>query len=297
MKKIMIIIKIFILLFFISIIVELSFYVYAFITPKFSINSSKDIIYYDKNNNDIFEMSKENNYVKLDNISDNIKNAIISIEDKNFYSHKGFDYLRIVKAMFINITSGKIKQGASTISQQFVKNLYLSFDKTWKRKLEEAYLTIELETHYSKDEIFEGYLNTIDFGAGNYGIKQASNYYFNKEPSELTLEEASIIVGIPKSPTYYNPIINYKNAKRRQLEVLNSMYKNKYISKEDVNKYYNKKLNFYGKYNKNELSSIYYYRDAVLNEMSTIKEIPKSLLDINGLRIYTNLDLDVQKLL
>ena len=297
MKKIMIIIKIFILLFFISIIVELSFYVYAFITPKFSINSSKDIIYYDKNNNDIFEMNKENNYVKLDNISDNIKNAIISIEDKNFYSHKGFDYLRIVKAMFINITSGKIKQGASTISQQFVKNLYLSFDKTWKRKLEEAYLTIELETHYSKDEIFEGYLNTIDFGAGNYGIKQASNYYFNKEPSELTLEEASIIVGIPKSPTYYNPIINYKNAKRRQLEVLNSMYKNKYISKEDVNKYYNKKLNFYGKYNKNELSSIYYYRDAVLNEMSTIKEIPKSLLDINGLKIYTNLDLDVQKLL
>ena len=297
MKKIIIFVKSLILFSFISIISILSLYVYAFITPKFTINSQKDIMYYDKNNNDIFYENNENNYVKLNNINENIKNAIISIEDKNFYTHKGFDFLRILKAMIINLTSGKIKQGASTISQQYVKNLYLTFDKTWKRKIEEAYLTIELETHYSKDEILEGYLNTIDFGGGNYGIKQASNYYFNKDPIDLTLEEASIIVGIPKSPSYYNPIINYNNSKKRQLEVLNSMYKNGYISKEDVNIIYNKKLVFYGKHNKSELSNIYYYRDAIINEMSKIKSIPKSLLNINGLKIYTNLDIDVQKLL
>ncbi len=296
MKKLLFIIKLFILLFFITIIVCLGLYVYAFITPKFNINSNDSIYFYDKYGNDIF-VNNDNNYVKLEDINENVINAIISIEDKNFYKHKGFDIFRIIKALFINLKSHSIKQGASTISQQYVKNLYLTFDKTWKRKIEEAILTIELETHYSKDEILEGYLNTIDFGAGNYGIKEASNYYFNKEPKDLTIEEATILVGIPKSPTYYNPILNYNNAKKRQKDVLNSMYKNKYIRKEDINKIYNKNLSFYGKYNKTELSSVYYYKDAVLNEMSNIKEIPSSVIQTDGIKIYTNLDIDVQKLL
>lgn len=296
MKKIMFIIKLFILLFFITIISIMSIYVYAFITPKFNINTISNISYYDKDGNDIF-LNKEDNYVKLNDINDNVKNAIISIEDKNFYHHNGFDILRIIKAMFINITSGQIKQGASTISQQYVKNLYLTFEKTWKRKIEEAYLTIELETHYSKDEILEGYLNTIDFGAGNYGIKEASNYYFNKEPNELSLNEATLLVGIPRSPSYYNPILNYDNAKKRQKEVLNSMYKNGYINKNDIDKIYNESVSFYGKKDKEELSSVYYYKEAVLNELSNIKEIPKSILDNNKIKIYTNLNIDVQKLL
>jgi len=296
MKKIMFIIKVLFLLIFITIILITSLYVYAYITPKISINSISTISYYDKNGNDIF-LNKENNYVKLSDINENVKNAIISVEDKNFYKHNGFDILRIIKAMFINITSGQIKQGASTISQQYVKNLYLTFDKTWKRKIEEAYLTIKLESHYSKDEILEGYLNTIDFGAGNYGIKEASNYYFNKEPNELSLEEATIIVGIPKSPSYYNPITNFKHAKKRQLDVLNSMYKNKYISKKDVNNIYKKKLTFHAEYNKQELSSLYYYKDAVLNELSNLHAIPSSLIDLERLKIYTNLDIDIQKTL
>ena len=213
MKKITFFIKTIILLFFTIIIVYMALVVYAFITPKFNINTTDNIIYYDKYENDIFSQNNEN-YVKLEDIDENVINSIISIEDKNFYHHKGFDLLRIIKAMIINISSGKIKQGASTISQQYVKNLYLSFDKTWKRKLEEAILTIELETHYTKDEILEGYLNTIDFGSGNYGIKKASNYYFNKEPKDLTIEEATLLVGIPKSPNYYNPTTNYQNAKK-----------------------------------------------------------------------------------
>ena len=294
MNKISLLIKIFILLLFTIIIVSLGLYVYAFITPKFTINTQDNILFYDKYGNNMFENNNDK-YVSLNNINDNVKNAIISIEDKNFYNHKGFDFLRIIKAIFINIFSGEIKQGASTISQQYVKNLYLSFDKTWKRKIKEAYLTIELETHYTKDEILEGYLNTIDFGAGNYGIKSASNYYFNKEPYDLSLEEATILVGIPKSPTYYNPIINYDNAKKRQKEVLISMYKNNYITKKDVNNIYNKTITFYGKYKENELSSVNYYKDAVINELSTINEIPHSLLESNSIKIYTNLDINVQK--
>ncbi len=295
MKKILILLKIFIFSFFTFIIVYLSLYVYAFITPKFQINTSKNIIYYDKNNDDIFSENLNNDYVKLSDITNFTKNAIISIEDKNFYNHRGFDYPRILKAMIINIKSGKIKQGASTISQQYIKNLYLTFDKTWERKIEEAFLTLELETHYSKNEILEGYLNTIDFGGGNYGIKEASKYYFNKNPKELTKAEASILVGIPKSPNYYNPIFNYKNAKNRQYSVLKSMVNNRYISENEMKKIYNEKISFYGKSDKVELSSVYYYKDAVMDEMKNIKQIPKTMLETDELNIYTNLDKNVQK--
>lgn len=295
MKKILILLKIFIFSFFTFIIVYLSLYVYAFITPKFQINTSKKIIYYDKNNDDIFSENLNNDYVKLSDITNFTKNAIISIEDKNFYNHRGFDYPRILKAMIINIKSGKIKQGASTISQQYIKNLYLTFDKTWERKIEEAFLTLELETHYSKNEILEGYLNTIDFGGGNYGIKEASKYYFNKNPKELTKAEASILVGIPKSPNYYNPIFNYKNAKDRQYSVLKSMVNNRYISENEMKKIYNEKISFYGKSDKVELSSVYYYKDAVMDEMKNIKQIPKTMLETDELNIYTNLDKNVQK--
>ena len=295
MKKILLLTKIFIFSFFSIIIIILSLYAYAFITPKFNINTSKSITYYDKYGNDLFQEREKNDFVELSNISDYVKTAIVSIEDKNFYNHKGFDYLRIAKAMFVNLKSKKIKEGASTISQQYIKNLYLTFDKTWERKIQEALLTFELETHYSKNEILEGYLNTIDFGAGNYGIKEASKYYFNKEPKDLTLAEASIIVGIPKNPSYYNPIAHYENAKDRQKDVLYSMVKNKLISTDEMNKAYNEELKFYGKNDKVELSSIYYYKDAVLKELSNIKEIPSSLLDMEGLKIYTNLDKDVQK--
>ncbi len=152
MKKCLLFLRILVVLFFTIIIFILSLYVYAFITPKVNINEIDKIVLLDKDGNDIFNKDY-NNYVKLNDINDNIKNAIISIEDKNFYSHKGFDILRIIKALIINIKSKNIEQGASTISQQYVKNLYLTFDKTWKRKIEEAILTIRIEMHYTKDEI------------------------------------------------------------------------------------------------------------------------------------------------
>ncbi len=295
MKKIIFILKLTTLFMFFSIIVYLGLYVYAFITPKLYINNSDSIIIYDKYGENIFDNNETSDYTKLNNISPYVKNAIIATEDKKFYNHNGFDFLRIIKAMLVNIKSGELRQGASTISQQYIKNLYLTFDKTWQRKIEEAFLTIELETHYNKDEILEGYLNTIDFGAGNYGIKQASNYYFNKEPNELSIEEATLLVGIPKNPSYYNPISNYKNAKNRQKDVLYSMYRNGYIKEKDIENIYNKELVFYAKSTKSELSSVFYYKDAVLSEMANIKTIPNLLVDNEEIKIYTNFDKDAQK--
>ena len=129
MKKLIVITKAILLIFFTIIIIITSFYVYAYITPKTNIYTNDSIIYYDINENNIFEYSN-NNYVKLEDISDHVKEAIVSVEDKNFYEHNGFDILRIIKALMINIKSREIKQGASTISQQYIKNLYLTFDKT-----------------------------------------------------------------------------------------------------------------------------------------------------------------------
>ena len=297
MKKLYFLIK-FIIFSFISIsIIILGFYGYAYLTPKENLTTANQILIYDDENNLVFENSSNTSWVTLDKISKNVIDATISAEDKNFYSHKGFDYLRILRALFINIKSKSLKQGASTISQQYIKNLYLDFDKTWKRKIEEAFLTFELEVHYDKDDILEGYLNTINYGAGNYGIESASKYYFNKSSKDLSLAEATILVGIPKNPTYYNPINYFDNAKKRQKLVLDSMVDNKYITEEEAKNIYNTVLEFYGIKETKSMTSIYYYKDAVMQELSNIKTIPTSLIDTGGLKIYTNLNLNNQKIL
>ena len=196
------------------ILANLGLYIYCLVTPKIQISRNQSYYLYDNNENLIF-----NNYswLSLNEISDDVINATLSTEDKHFYYHIGFDYFRIVKAMIKNITSKSLSEGASTITQQYARNLYLNYDKTWKRKIDEAILAFELETHYTKDEILEGYLNTINYG-GVYGIENAAQYYFNKSASELSLAEASMLAGIPQSPSNNSPLINLDNAKKRQNE-------------------------------------------------------------------------------
>ena len=295
MKKVYYIYRVLGFIFIAIILALLGLYLYAYITPKMDIKSSNRIVFLDKDDNVFYQNTHTNSWVVLDSISDYAKNAIVATEDKNFFSHRGFDYLRILKALYTDIKEKNLEQGASTISQQYIKNLFLSFDKTLDRKLEEAYLTFELEVHYTKEEILEGYLNTINFGAGNYGIEEASLYYFNKHAKDLTLAESSIIVGIPKNPTYYNPIHYIENAKNRQKVVLDSMINNGYITKDEADEAYNTELIFYGKKDNNAILSVQYYKDAVLNEMLNIKDIPKSLIDTGGLMVYTYLDIDAQK--
>lgn len=267
-----------------------SLYVYAKFDDKISIKSANSFYMYD-NNNEIF--NKEDNWVSIKDISQNLINATISIEDKHFYKHVGFDYLRIMKAMTVNIKNRKNLEGASTITQQLAKNLFLDFDKTWERKIEEAWLTIKLESNFTKNEILEGYLNTINYG-GVFGIENASIYYFGKSAKDLNLAEASILAGIPKSPTYYSPITNYDNAKMRQKIILNAMVNNKFISESEKKQAISEELNIVGKYEKNNSNTLMYYQDAVIKELNSIKSIPKSFIKTGGLKIYTNLDLNTQ---
>lgn len=289
------IIKINIILLIIFILFIISLYIIAYYSPVLDIKSYGQYYLYDDKNNIVYQGSKTNKWVSLDDISPHMKNAIISIEDKNFYKHRGFDYLRIIKTLFLNVKNKEIVGGASTISQQYVKNLYLDFDKTLERKLEEAWLTLKLEMHFSKDEILEGYLNTINFGEGNYGIENASNYYFNKSAKDLTMEEAIMLAGIPKSPNNYNPVSNYDNAIKRSKVVINSMVNNNYISLEVGNNLFKNNIEIYGKKDNGELSNIMYYQDAVKQELRNIKSVPKTLVDTGGIRVYTSLNIDLQK--
>lgn len=278
-------------------ILSLGIYGYSRVSPKLELKSANNIALYDMNNELFFQGSGTNEWISLNEISTHLINATISTEDKNFYKHFGFDFLRILKAGYVNIVSGSKKQGASTISQQYVKNLFLSFDKTWERKWNELWLTLNVEFHYSKDEILEGYLNTINYGHGMYGIENASWYYFNKSASDLTLAEASILVGIPKSPANYSPIVNYDLAKKRQLMILEGMVKNGYITDSEKEEAYKEELTFVGKKNSINLSTALYYQDAVLEELESISSIPTSFLDTGGLKIYTNFSLEAQTIL
>lgn len=235
-------VKSFIFLFISFVVIIISLYVYAYLSPKLDLKTSGSLYLYDNQNGLIYQGSRSNEWANLEDISQYLIDAVVAVEDKNFYNHHGFDYPRIAKAMLTNIKKKAIVQGASTISQQYIKNLYLDFDKTWERKIEEAFLTLELEVHYNKDEILEGYLNTINYGQGNMGIVNAASYYFNKKPKDLTLEEAIILAGIPKNPAGYNPVSNYDASVKRAWIVAKSMLNNKYIDEDTYNNLFKEKI-------------------------------------------------------
>ena len=288
------IIKFFIIIFLLCVI---GIVLYVKLSPKITINSANNIILYDKDNNIVFKGSEKKKWVELDEISSYLIDSTIYTEDKNFYKHFGFDFLRIGKALFNNLKSGSMDQGASTITQQYAKNLFLDFDKTWKRKWEEMWYTLRIEAHYSKEEILEGYLNTINYGHGKFGIENASKFYFNKAARDLDLAEASILTAIPKAPSSYDPINNYDEAKTRQLYVLNTLVKNNIITEEEKENAYNKELNIVGYSESEDLTSINYFQDAVMNELKTISTIPNNYSDVNGLKIYTTLNYYDQEIL
>lgn len=172
------------------------------------------------------------NYTKLKNISLNMQQAIISVEDNRFNRHFGVDIESIFRATLINLQHGQVEEGASTITQQLIKNLFFSNERTVNRKIEEVLLALILEQRYSKDEILELYLNSIYFGSGFYGITDASQGYFGKNPNELNISESAMLAGIPNAPSVYSPYVDFGAAKTRQAIVLNTMVKNGYIGEE-----------------------------------------------------------------
>ncbi len=181
------------------------------------------------------EVTSKENFIKFEDLPDNYINAVISVEDHRFYEHGAIDPIGIARAFYTNIRDHEFDEGGSTITQQVAKNVVFNQDKTLIRKLGEVFASYDLEKNYSKDEIFALYVNSSYFGDGYYCIYDASKGYYNKEPKDLTLAEASMLAGVPNAPSVYAPTVNPDLAKKRQKHVLNKMVEYGYISQEDAN--------------------------------------------------------------
>lgn len=295
MKKIKIISKVLIALMLIFCACYTILFLCAKYGSKIDIENSNSIYMYDKDNKSFYEGNNgTKKWIELKDISKYLINATIYSEDKNFYEHNGFDIPRIIKSTLVNIRSNDLTQGASTITQQYARNLFLTFDKTWERKIKEAWYAFKLEAQYSKDEILEGYLNTINYGNGILGIENASEYYFNKSAKDLNLAESSMLAGIPKSPDNYSPLNDEAAAKKRQKEILRAMVNNGIISQKTMDETLDVKLTYYGKKENLNLSTLMYYQDAVIRELQDLKIVSEDSIQQEGLKIYTNLDIEAQ---
>lgn len=228
--------------------------------------------------------------VNLEQISPYFTSAVIAVEDKNFRKHHGIDFWGIIRATFINIKSGRIVEGGSTITQQTAKNLYLSNEKTFTRKLKELYYALLLERKYSKDEILTMYCNTIYFGEGAYGVETASRTFFGKKASELDLAQAALLAGLPQWPSNYDPYLHPEKAKARQKIVLDRMLEEKVITAEQHQAAWNEPLH-YQQASFAEGEAPYFV--AMVREYLTEKYGERMIYQ-GGLRIYSTLDLDMQ---
>ncbi len=228
--------------------------------------------------------------IPLNHIPDHLKKAVLAAEDKNFYRHSGVDLKGILRAIYKDIRARKFVEGASTITQQLSKTLFLTHKKTLIRKLKEAILAFQLERRYTKDEILELYLNQIYFGSGAYGVKAAAKTFFNKSVENLTLAESALIAGMPKSPSRLSPLINKELAIKRRNTVLAQMAGNRIISNEEYLKALNETLQP-AEYREQSAKAPYFVRH-VLNILE--KEIGSSLLYGGGLTVFTTLDHDLQ---
>lgn len=234
-------------------------------------------------------VSERRYWVTLDDISPHVVNATISVEDQDFYSHSGFNVKRIGAAIIANVQAGGKAQGASTLTQQYARNLYLTHEKTWTRKLNEALYAYRLEVFYSKDEILEGYLNTVYYGHGMYGIEAASRFYYGKSASELTLAESAMLAGIPKGPTYYSPVVNLQKATTRQHVILTLMHDEGYITADEQAAAVAAKLTFTNNEWKTANSQAPYFLDTAWLEASAILEDVGRNIDTGGWEIQTTL--------
>src|SRR5438477_4176918 len=187
--------------------------------------------------------------VRLKDVSPNMVNATIAIEDKNFYSNPGFDTMAILRALYDDLRTGHIVSGASTITQQLAKQQFLTPDQTYSRKIKELALAYELSQTYNKNQIMELYLNKSFYGSQSYGVEAAAESYFHIHASQLDLAQSALLAGLPQAPTERNPVLNPDAAKTRQLEVLKAMVNNDYITQADMDKAAAEKLNYYAPIN------------------------------------------------
>lgn len=246
---------------------------------------------YDRNGDLIYESNfqNQNSYITYQELPDSLKNAILSVEDQHFFQHAGIDYLRTFKALWNNLTSPST-QGGSTITQQLAKNLFLSNDQTLTRKIKELFLAGRMEMQYSKENIFEAYVNCAYYGHGINGIKSAASFFFGCEVDELSIAQCATLAAIPNGPSIYSPLLEPENALNRRNLILSLMKQNQCISASQYEVALNEPLSLHA----NTLSQYHninpYYLDAVLNELS--------LLDLDKekvLHVYTGYDAKVQE--
>jgi 1A family penicillin-binding protein len=233
--------------------------------------------------------------VSLEHISPRLIEATIAVEDKNYYLHPGFDFKRLVRAVIVDLQHMEKVQGASTITQQLARNLYLTLDKTWERKIKEAILTIQLEINYSKNQLLALYLNQIYYGHSAYGIQAASKTFFGKDASELNLAEASMLAGVPKGPAYYSPYLDWDQAKSRQRTVLSAMVAQGYVTPEEAEQALAEDIQLTGLNQSNQEIVGPYFVDFVKFLVKDRYQISEEQLMQGGLKIHTTLDMDMQK--
>ena len=248
-------------------------------------------VFYDVNGEKIDYI--EEDYLSPNDVPDNLKNAFVALEDKRFYSHKGYDPVRMAGALVGNIKAGELKEGASTITQQLVKNTHLTQEKTIKRKLKEIAIAKKVEKEYSKDEILSMYLSVIYFGNGAYGVKDASKTYFAKDVEELSLSECATLAGIVKNPKKYSPFSDVDECKKRRDLVLSVMKKEGYISESEYQSAIAEPVNAKRKDKSEDFVATYLKKASA--EVCKKLAITQYELDNSGYGIYTNLDMALQK--
>jgi len=257
----------------------------------------KASIFLDENENQIGDhFTNERRYwVDLDEISPYLVQAAVAVEDKDFYKHGGFDFSRIAGALLIDIKAGSKVQGASTITQQYARNLYLSHEKSWTRKANEALYAYRLEVFYSKDEILEGYLNTVYYGHGMYGVEAASRYYYGKSAKDLTLAEAAMLAGVPKGPSIYSPIANFEKATNRQHVILKLMADQGAITQDEKTRAEEEQLVLKNDTWVASKSVAPYFLDVAWQEASEILKAKNLDISEGGWTIQTTLNLGHQQ--
>lgn len=244
-----------------------------------------------------FHAEENREIISFNKMSDYIKDSIVAVEDKRFFEHQGVDYLRIIGAFIADVKAGEIVQGASTITQQYIKNVYFSPEKTLRRKINEALIAIQLERHYTKNKILEMYLNTINFGSGAYGVEKAAEIYFRVDAADLTLPQSALLAGLIRAPEIYSPFNDIEKAKSRRDLVLKLMYEQELIS---TSEYLNALAEpvevseeFVPEKGTGESRIAPYFVDYIKRNLYDYKFTDYDVFK-GGLRIYTTLDRNLQ---
>jgi penicillin-binding protein 2A len=273
---------------------------FAFMASRANVQSLKDglrqtTVIYDKDGDVATKVATNRTEgVKVNELPDHVKNAVIAIEDERFYEHNGFDIKGIARAFIKNLFAGRITGGGSTLTQQLTKNALLSPEQTYKRKIEELFLAVEIEKNYSKDEILEMYLNQVYFGSGAWGIDRASKKYFNKDIEEVTISEAAMLAGLLQAPSAYDPYNHYERAINRRNVVLSKMKELGMISEKEYKAAKNEEIELEDGGGSFVDRKYPYYVDAVLDEAISKYGLTQDEILTRGYRIYTEMDQNLQ---